>query len=53
MAQYEFQEIKEPRSDLRKGHLPLIEAIRSAYKPHRIAKSNAHPKYYLIDARQP
>jgi hypothetical protein len=37
MARYESQEIKEPRSDMRKGRLPLIEVVRSAYKPHRIA----------------
>ncbi len=37
MAQYESQEIKEPRSDMRKCGLSLTEAIRCAYKPHRIA----------------
>jgi hypothetical protein len=37
VAQYESQEIKEPRRDMRKGRLPLLEAIRSAYKPYLIA----------------
>jgi hypothetical protein len=37
MAQEESQEIKELRSDMRKGRLPLIEAIRSAYKPYLLA----------------
>ncbi len=37
MAQEESLEIKELRSDMRKGRLPLIEAIRSAYKPYLIA----------------
>ena len=41
MAQEEPPEIKELRSDMRKGHLPLIDAIRSAYKPHRIAFVNS------------
>ena len=36
MAQDESREIKELRSDMCKGRLPLIEAIRSAYKPHLI-----------------
>jgi hypothetical protein len=37
MAQEESPEIKELRSEMRKGRLPLIEAIRSAYKPYLIA----------------
>jgi hypothetical protein len=37
MAQEESQEIKELRSEMRKGRLPLIEVIRSAYKPYLIA----------------
>lgn len=34
MAQEESPEIKELRSEMRKGRIPLIEAIRSAYKPY-------------------
>lgn len=37
MAQEESPEIKELRSEMRKGRIPLIEAIRSAYKPYLIA----------------
>src|SRR5436309_12528877 len=37
LAQEESQEIKELRGEMRKGRLPLIEAIRSAYKPYLIA----------------
>jgi hypothetical protein len=37
MAHEESPEIKERRSDIRKGRLALIEAIRSAYKPYLIA----------------
>jgi len=37
MAQEESPEIKELRSDMRKGRIPLIEANRSAYKPYLIA----------------
>lgn len=37
MPQEESLEVRELRSEMRKGRLPLIEAIRSAYKPYLIA----------------